>query len=159
MGFYEVMFIIRPDLEAEQQEEVLNGLKTTIARQEGTLKSMLDWRKRRLAYEIEKHKEGSYFLAYFSGQSSLIPEIEHFFRVTDEVIRYMIIRLDEKDYEAVSEEVVEEPTVAAADEMEVSETDEGSQVVASEQDQPQPLETGETASETLPAEDKEAAKE
>lgn len=101
MELYEIMFIVRPDLETEEHEEVLNSLKETITKNEGTLRKIADWRKRRLAYEIDKFVEGHYYLVYFDGHGTTIPEIEHFFRVTDAVIRFMIVRAEEKDLETI----------------------------------------------------------
>ncbi len=103
MGLYEIMVIIRADLEANEQEEAVSGLTAVIAKQGGKVSTVLDWRKRKLAYEINKLREGQYYLVYFSGDGAIIPELEHYFRVTDAVIRYMIVTVDEKDFEAAAE--------------------------------------------------------
>lgn len=132
MGLYEAMLIIRPDLEAEDHEELLNDFEKTISTQEGKVIKIVDWRKRRLAYEIDKHMEGHYYLAYFSGRGNIIPEIEHFFRVNDAVIRFMIVRAEEKDLAAVE---TEEPVEAAEAQAGVEEA----------ADQPAPVEAVETA--------------
>ncbi len=109
MGLYEIMFIIRPDLETEEHEEVLNELKSTISKNRGTVEKAIDWQKRRLAYEINNYQEGHYYLLYFSGSGEIIPEIEHFFRVSDAVIRYIVVRTDEQALEdaAATEEAAE----------------------------------------------------
>jgi small subunit ribosomal protein S6 len=103
MGLYEIMLILRPDIEAEEQEEALNGLTAVISKHGGDLSTVLDWRKRKLAYEINKHSEGHYHLVYFSGEGVIIPELEHYFRVTDAIIRYMVVSVDEKNYAAAAE--------------------------------------------------------
>ena len=108
MGLYEIMVIIRSDLEANEQEEAVSGLTAVIAKQGGTVSTVLDWRKRKLAYEINKLREGQYYLVYFSGDGAIIPELEHYFRVTDAVIRYMIVSVDEKDFEAAAEKAAAE---------------------------------------------------
>ncbi|MDW7739229.1 MAG: 30S ribosomal protein S6 [Bacillota bacterium] len=121
MELYEIMFIFRPDVEAEQQEEVINTLNEVIVKNQGEVKGVFDWRKRRLSYEINKHTEGHYYLLYFYGQGLIIPELEHFFKVTDEIIRFMVVRAEEEDFEAFakeksSEEVtVEEPKIDSSD--------------------------------------------
>jgi len=110
---YEVMIIINPELEKEEHEEVLNGLSATITKNKGKVDTILDWRKRRLAYEIDKkYQEGHYYLVYFSAQGTIIPEIEHYFKVTDGVIRYMIVRTDEQEFEAAAKKAADEAAAA-----------------------------------------------
>ncbi len=113
MELYEAMLIISPDVEKEDQEEVINGLSATITKNGGSVDTILDWRKRRLAYEIDKYQEGFYYLFYFSAQGTVIPEIEHYFRVTDAVIRYMVVRTDEQEFEAAAKKAASE--IAAAE--------------------------------------------
>jgi small subunit ribosomal protein S6 len=113
MELYEIMLITRPDLETEEQEEVLNGLSSVITKNNGTVSTVLDWHKRRLAYEIEKHKDGLYYLTYFSAPGTIIPEIEHYFRVTDAIIRYMIVRSSEQEFEAAADKAAKEAARAA----------------------------------------------
>ncbi|MBM4235078.1 MAG: 30S ribosomal protein S6 [Firmicutes bacterium] len=108
MGLYEIMMIIRTDLEANEQEEAVSGLTAVIAKQGGTVSTVLDWRKRKLSYEINKLREGQYYLVYFSGDGAIIPELEHYFRVTDAVIRYMVVAIDEKDFEAAADKAAAE---------------------------------------------------
>ena len=119
MGIYEVMFIVRPDLETVEHEEAISGLQAAITKNHGTVGTVVDWRKRRLSYEIDKHVEGHYYIIYFNGEGTIIPEIEHYFRVTDAVIRYMVVRADEQEFEKAAEkaaaEAAKEEMVATAD--------------------------------------------
>lgn len=108
MELYEIMLIIRPDLEAEEREEVLSGLSSVIEKYNGKVETVLDWHKRRLAYEINKHVEGYYYLIYFNGPGTIIPETEHYFRVNDAVIRYMTVCTDEKELQAAVEKAAKE---------------------------------------------------
>ena len=112
MELYEAMIIISPEVEKEEQEEVINGLSDVITKNGGSVDTILDWRKRRLAYEIDKHQEGYYYLVYFSAQGTIIPEIEHYFRVTDAVIRYMVVRTDEQEFESAAKKAVSEAAAA-----------------------------------------------
>ncbi len=113
MELYEAMVIISPELEKDGHEEVINGLSATITKNEGTVSTILDWRKRRLAYEIDKkYLEGHYYLVYFSGKGTIIPEIEHYFRVTDTVVRYMVVRTDEQEFEAAAKKAAGEAAAA-----------------------------------------------
>ncbi len=141
MGFYEIMFIIRPDLETEEHEEVINGLKEAINVNQGRVDKVVDWRKRRLAYEIDDHVEGHYYLLYFSGSGEIIPEVEHFFRVNDNVFRYMVVRVEEKEYETVVSE----------------EADQSEQAVSETEGGPAAQETTEAVEEEPGAENKQEA--
>jgi small subunit ribosomal protein S6 len=124
MGIYEVMFIVRPDLETVEHEEAISGLQDAITKNHGTVGTVVDWRKRRLSYEIDKHVEGHYYIIYFSGEGTIIPEIEHYFRVTDAVIRYMVVRADEQEFEKAAEKAAAEAAKAelAAEEVAEEET-------------------------------------
>ena len=114
MAYYEVMFIVRPDLEADEEKAVLENLKAVITKEDGSVSTILDWRKRRLSYEIQKYTEGQYYLAYFSGEGEVIPEVEHYFRVSDAVIRYMVIAVSAEDYNAAVEKAAQDAQQAAA---------------------------------------------
>ncbi len=114
MKYYEIMLILRTDIEAEEQQEVLNGLQAAISKEGGTVSTILDWRKRRLAYEIDKHREGQYHLVYFSGQGTIIPELEHYFKVTDAVLRYLIASVEEADFNAAIDKAAAAAAAAVA---------------------------------------------
>lgn len=146
MGLYEVMFIIRPELETEEHEEVLNGIKNTITGNGGTVDKLVDWRKRRLAYEFEKHTEGHYYLVYFKGQGTVIPELEHFFKVNDAVLRVLIVRVEEDYYETAA---AEEPQAegAAAPEEPVDQEEPAAAAVDSGQDAGEEMGGGENTAE------------
>lgn len=92
MGTYETMLILSPSLETEVEEEILNNLQAIVKRSGGEVSAVDDWGLRRLAYEIDKIQEGHYYLLKFVAGKGIVPELEHFYRVTDAVIRYMIIR-------------------------------------------------------------------
>ena len=94
MAVYETMFILQPELEAEAEEEILAGVQAVIKNLEGEVSNVDDWGKRKLAYEINKLNEGHYYVLQFTGSHEIIPELEHHFRVTDEVIRFLVLRKD-----------------------------------------------------------------
>lgn len=96
---YEAMFILRTDMEPLEQEALLKTLEDSINSHGGNVEGIFDWQRRRLAYEIEKQIDGQYFLAYFQGHGAVITEMEHFFRVNDAAMRYMIVKLTDVDYE------------------------------------------------------------
>lgn len=94
------MFIVRPDLEAEEKAVVVESMKEAIVKNQGEVNLVDDWGLRRLAYEIKKLHEGHYYLLYFTGPSAIIPELEHFFKVNDTVIRYMIVQAEQPELDA-----------------------------------------------------------
>lgn len=104
MSYFEIMIVIRPEMEPDEYEEILSGISSTITTNGGILGKVIDWRKRRLAYEIDKQVEGHYYLVYFSGRGTIIPELEHFFRVNDTILRFMTVRIQEEDYENATAE-------------------------------------------------------
>ena len=95
MAIYETMFILKPELENEIEEELVNNLQAVLKKLGGEIDKTDYWGKRKLAYEIDKFNEGHYYLMQFTGSHEIIPELEHFFRVNDAVIRFIIVREDE----------------------------------------------------------------
>ncbi len=145
MELYETMLIIRPDLEAEEREEVLNGLSSTIEKNDGKVETVLDWHKRRLAYEINKHKEGYYYLIYFKGSGTIIPETEHYFRVNDAVIRYLTVCSTEQELQLAAEKAAKdaekgaEPTEAGGLSTDAGDTDEPASVAVESEGSEEPV--------------------
>lgn len=95
MRKYEAMFILRPDLEEEKRNELIEKFKSIIAN-DGEVEEFNEWGLKKLAYEINKLKEGYYVLANFKANTDLPKELERNFRISDDVIRYMVINLEEK---------------------------------------------------------------
>ncbi len=95
MAVYETMFILQPELENESETERVDNLQALVQKLGGETGNIDDWGKRKLAYEIDKFNEGHYYLMHFTGSHEIIPELEHFFRVNDAVIRFIIVREDE----------------------------------------------------------------
>ncbi|MCT4565578.1 MAG: 30S ribosomal protein S6 [Maledivibacter sp.] len=95
MRKYEAMFILRPDLEEEKRNELIEKFKTIISN-DGEVEEFNEWGLKKLAYEINKLKEGYYVLANFKANTDLPKELERNFRISDDVIRYMVINLEAK---------------------------------------------------------------
>ncbi|MCG0277656.1 MAG: 30S ribosomal protein S6 [Thermanaeromonas sp.] len=96
MRSYETLYIIRPDLDEEQIEAVVNKFTELIQKNGGEIIQVDKWGKKKLAYEIRKYREGYYVLMQFKGTPAVAQELERVFKITDEVIRYLIARLEEK---------------------------------------------------------------
>jgi small subunit ribosomal protein S6 len=94
MNKYELGVIFRPTLEEEAQKAELEKVQELITRFEGTIDKVDSWGKRRLAYEIDKETEGFYVFITFTSESTVPAEIESRIRIFENVIRFLIIRLD-----------------------------------------------------------------
>ncbi|AGA59794.1 MAG: 30S ribosomal protein S6 [Thermobacillus sp.] len=93
MRKYEVMYIIRPDVEQETLQAVVEKFNAIIANGGEVIKSEV-LGKRRLAYEIQKFRDGIYVLVNFNATPEVVAELERVLRITDEVIRHLIVRDD-----------------------------------------------------------------
>ncbi len=95
MRKYEVVFVLRPDLDEEKNTGVIEKFKTLIESHGGEVVKLDKWGKRRLAYEIKDFKEGFYVLIQMNADSKVATELSRVFKITDEVLRHMIVREDE----------------------------------------------------------------
>lgn len=91
MQEYEVMYIIRPNYEEEKYAQIIEKFNTLIQANGGEVVKTEPWGKRRLAYEIEKLREGYYVLVNFKAPADLPAELERNFRNADDVMRYLVI--------------------------------------------------------------------
>ncbi len=95
MNKYELAIVVTTKIEDEQRNEVVERCKALIERFGGTVTNLDDWGKKRLAYEIQKMKEGFYYFIRFEAESTVPVEIESRVRIMDNVIRYLVVRQDE----------------------------------------------------------------
>ena len=96
MRDYEVLYIVRADLDDDKVQDVVKRVNTLIERSGGTAERTNLWGKRKLAYEVKHQKEGSYVLQDFSIGPERIPELEAALKITEEVLRHLIVRKPEK---------------------------------------------------------------
>ncbi len=94
MRAYELMYIIRPDLDDEAINDVIEKFNQLIANNGGEVVNVNRWGKRRLAYEVKDFKEGIYMLVHFNGEPATERELERVLKISDDVIRYLITRKD-----------------------------------------------------------------
>ncbi len=95
MRKYETLFILEPSLDEEALKAGVEKFKGVIENGGGTIDNVDDWGKRKLAYEIKKVNEGFYTLINFTSGTELPKELDRVFRITDGVVRHMIIREEE----------------------------------------------------------------
>ncbi len=93
---YEVMFIVRPDMPEEEIEKLISTLESQVSSTGGTVKNVERMGKRRLAYVVRKFYEGMYILLTVEGGGQLIHELERRLRVTEPVIKFITVRVDEE---------------------------------------------------------------
>jgi len=95
MQKYELVYILAPDLEEEQVQENDDWVKSVIDRYGGQVEEVDSWGKRRLGYEINDYQEGIYSIMNFTGDKKVIGELERVFKISDQVIRYLIVKEEE----------------------------------------------------------------
>ncbi|MDI6619118.1 MAG: 30S ribosomal protein S6 [Clostridiales bacterium] len=95
MQKYETVFVLNPNLDEEATKANIEKIKGIIE-QNGKVTNVDEWGKRRLAYEINDLTEGYYVLINFEANSDLPKELDRIFRITDTVIRHLIVNLDKK---------------------------------------------------------------
>ncbi len=93
---YELMFIVRPDMAEEDQDKLLSTLETVVASSGGQVKNLERMGKRRLAYTVRKFNDGLYMLLIAEGGGGMIHELERRLRVTEPVIKFLTVRVDEE---------------------------------------------------------------
>jgi small subunit ribosomal protein S6 len=94
MNQYELALVVNAKIEDEERLATLEEVKELISRFGGTVSNVDDWGKKKLAYEIQKMKEGYYYFIHFESDSSVPDEIEQRIRIMEKVIRYLCIRKD-----------------------------------------------------------------
>ncbi len=92
MNKYEAMYIIVPSLEGEAQTALVERFNTVVTAGGGNVEKIDDWGKRKLAYEINDLTEGHYILMHFEADAPLPKELERNFKISEDILRYMIIR-------------------------------------------------------------------
>jgi small subunit ribosomal protein S6 len=93
---YELVYIVTPEASEQDVADLHTQIEQIIERFKGTLDKTENWGRRRLAYEIGKHREGTYVVETITGSGELMKEIDRRLRVSDAVIRHLVVRVDEE---------------------------------------------------------------
>jgi small subunit ribosomal protein S6 len=93
---YELVYVVSPDATDDQVTDLHNQVEAIIGRIGGELEKTENWGRRKLAYEIGRHKEGTYVLETINGSGELMKEIDRRLKVTDLIIRHLVVRVDEE---------------------------------------------------------------
>jgi small subunit ribosomal protein S6 len=92
---YEVVFVAAPTLTSEELDGFINHIQTVVEGKNGKVVKVDNWGKKALAYKIKKFREAYYVILSIDGDGIAIAEVERRFRVTDYIIRFISVRIDE----------------------------------------------------------------
>jgi small subunit ribosomal protein S6 len=95
MRIYEQLFIAKPDAPDEEVDAFIEQMKTIVSNAGGTVDKVDKWGKRKLAYRVDKYREGAYVLFQFTAGAEAVKEFERRLRVSDLVIKFLTVRIDE----------------------------------------------------------------
>jgi small subunit ribosomal protein S6 len=93
---YEIIFIADPNLGEPEVDTLTAHVQGFVEKEGGRIQKIEKWGKKRLAYVVGKHREGSYVLIVAEGGAALVKEVERRLRVTDGIVRFLTVRVDEE---------------------------------------------------------------
>ena len=96
MTKYELTLVVNAKIEDDARAAVVEKAKEYVTRAGGNITEVEDWGKKRLAYEVQKMREAFYYFIQFEGEATLPAEIESRIRLMENVVRYLVVRQDEK---------------------------------------------------------------
>jgi small subunit ribosomal protein S6 len=94
---YELVYVVSPDASDDQVTALHTQVEETVTRMGGQLEKTENWGRRKLAYEIGRHKEATYVLEVINGSGELMKELDRRLKVLDYVIRHLVVRVDEHE--------------------------------------------------------------
>ena len=92
MRRYELMLVLRPDAPDERSSAVIDRTTRYVVAEGGQIVKVAPWGRRRLAYPIERYREGSYHIIVFEAPAEAIVELERSLQITEDVLRYLVVR-------------------------------------------------------------------
>lgn len=102
MPNYESTFILKGDMEEKEVGEVATSIKQWIEKEGGSLLSLDNWGKKRLAYRIKKQRYGNYLLARFELDATKTNALEWNFKLSEDIMKYLVIRISQKELEGAA---------------------------------------------------------
>jgi small subunit ribosomal protein S6 len=125
VNLYENIVIINPSLSDEEIEAVTEKIKDLITADKGEILKVEPWGRRKLAYELNKQTRGFFVLLLFNAPSTVVKKLEDFYKVYDPVFKYMVVRLEKKQKEAVLKSLAAAEAAAATAATTATEAEEG----------------------------------
>jgi len=104
MRRYETVHVIDSTLEPERIESIISRVNEIVTKGEGTIIDQKRWGKRRLTYEINKRQYGYYTILNYNAPTSVVQELEKFFRINQYVLRYLTIHIDSKELKLIEQD-------------------------------------------------------
>ena len=111
---YECTFICSPELDSTKVEEMVAKVSKIIETSGGTIKNLQQLGKKKLAYNIKKFREGNYVYVDFESNGSVVLSLENFFKVNDDVIRFLTVKVEPKKKVVKKAKTAEKKQEAAA---------------------------------------------
>ncbi len=103
MRRYELMLVLRPDVADDKSQAVIDRVTRQISAAGGQINKVAPWGRRRLAYPIDRFREGSYHIVLFHAPGDALAELEHSLLITEEVLRHLVTR-DERPVKSTRRE-------------------------------------------------------
>ena len=94
MRRYELMLVLRPDVADDRAQAVIDRTTRQISASGGQIVKVAPWGRRRLAYQIDRYREGSYHIILFESPAEAIVEMERLLLITEEVLRHLVTRVE-----------------------------------------------------------------
>jgi small subunit ribosomal protein S6 len=94
MRRYELMLVLRPDVPDDRSQALIDRTTRQIVAEGGQIVKVAPWGRRRLAYPIDRHRDGSYHIVVFEGPSTVVAELERGLLITEEVLRHLVTRVE-----------------------------------------------------------------
>ncbi len=94
MRRYELMLVLRPDLADDKSQALIDRITRQITTSGGQIVKVAPWGRRRLAYPIDRHREGSYHIIQFEAPAESIIELERSLLITEELLRHLVTRVE-----------------------------------------------------------------
>jgi small subunit ribosomal protein S6 len=94
MRRYELMLVIRPDVADDKSQALVDRTTRQVVTAGGRIVKVAPWGRRRLAYPIDRHREGSYHIILFEAPGEAIAELEHALLITEDVLRHLVTRVE-----------------------------------------------------------------
>ena len=112
MRNYQSVIILKPDLDEPQVDQAVEKITLLIAKSGGTILKTEKWGKKRLAYRVQKNRFGIYLNIYHTGEPLKIPSLENEYKLYEQLIKHMIVKIDQHDLDWAMGKIVAEEVVA-----------------------------------------------
>lgn len=111
MRTYQSVVILKPDLDEPQVDQALEKITQLIAKNGGSIVKSEKWGKKRLAYRVQKNRFGIYLNIYHTCESLKVPSLENEYKLYDQLIKHMVLRLEQSELDAAMGKTITDDTV------------------------------------------------